>query len=137
MSDYVNRPDVREAMHIPDTVRSWEECSSINSLEYHHQTDGSVWIFDIIRHKYKILLYSGDTDGACPTYGYRLLLEKLNWGMTEKWRPWYTNEQISGYVEKYDGLDFVTVHGVGHMCPQWKREDTTNMIMAWVHGEDF
>ena len=24
MADYVNRPDVREAMHIPDTVKSWE-----------------------------------------------------------------------------------------------------------------
>lgn len=37
--------------------------------------------------------------------------------MTSKWRPWYINDQVAGYVEKYDGLDFATVHGVGHMCP--------------------
>jgi carboxypeptidase C (cathepsin A) len=61
----------------------------------------------------------------------------LNWPVEAEWRPWLTNGQVSGYVEKYDGLDFVTVKGVGHMAPQWAREPVTNMITAWIHGEDF
>jgi len=48
-----------------------------------------------------------------------------------------TNSQVSGYVEKYDGLDFVTVHGVGHMAPQWRPQDVTQMISAWLHNETF
>jgi len=31
------------------------------------------------------------------------------------------NDQIAGYYERYDGLEFTTVHGTGHMSPGWKR----------------
>jgi len=33
VSDYMNRPDVREALHIPESAPAWEECSS--TLNYH------------------------------------------------------------------------------------------------------
>ncbi len=78
------------------------------------------------------MFYSGDTDGAVTTYGSKRWIKDLNWPITEAWRPWYTHEQVSGYVERYDGLDFVTIKGVGHMAPQWAREPTTNMITAWI-----
>jgi len=99
--------------------------------------EGSIWIYSLLKGKYRILKYSGDTDGVVPTYGTRRWIKNLGWTVLEKWRAWYTNDQVSGYIERYNGLDFVTVHGVGHMCPQWKREDVTNMIMAWVHNEEF
>ena len=48
------------------------------------------------------------------------------------------NQQVAGYVEKYEGgLDFVTIHGTGHMAPEWKPEETTKMITAWIHNENF
>jgi serine carboxypeptidase-like clade 1 len=135
MTDYVNRADVREAMNIPATIPSWESCSS--NLDYHSQTEGSLWIYTVLQNKYRILFYSGDTDGAVPTFGTRQWIQELGWEVLSKWTPWYTNGQISGYKESYNGLDFVTVHGVGHMAPQWKRQDVTQMITAWVHGQDF
>mmetsp|Transcript_34240 Transcript_34240/g.25300 ORF Transcript_34240/g.25300 Transcript_34240/m.25300 type:complete len:81 (-) Transcript_34240:105-347(-) len=79
--------------------------------------EGSIWIYKVLRNKYKIMFYSGDTDGALPTYGSRTWIGSLGWEITEKWRYWRTDGQISGYIEQYDGLDFVTVHGVGHMAP--------------------
>jgi len=85
----------------------------------------------------KILIYSGDTDGAVPIYGTRQWIKKLHWKITEEWRTWFTDNQVSGYVERYDGLDFVTVHGTGHMAPEWKPKDVTTMVMAWLHGETF
>mmetsp|Transcript_25596 Transcript_25596/g.18093 ORF Transcript_25596/g.18093 Transcript_25596/m.18093 type:complete len:85 (+) Transcript_25596:794-1048(+) len=84
-----------------------------------------------------MLKYSGDTDGAVPTYGTRQWINELNWPVTEAWRPWFTEGQVSGYVEKYDGLDFATVKGVGHMAPQWARQQVTTMITSWIHGQDF
>ena len=33
LTDYMNRPDVRKAFNIPDTVGVWEQCSS--KLNYH------------------------------------------------------------------------------------------------------
>ncbi len=72
-----------------------------------------------MKDKYKIMFYSGDTDGAVPTYGSRRWITGLGWAEKDdgQWRPWYTNGQVSGYVQNYDGLDFVTIHGVGHMAP--------------------
>jgi serine carboxypeptidase-like clade 2 len=64
-----------------------------------------------------MLFYSGDTDGAVTTYGSKQWIKDLDWAVTTPWRPWKTNEQVSGYVENFDGLDFVTIKGVGHMAP--------------------
>lgn len=90
-----------------------------------------------MKNKYKVLIYSGDTDGAVPTLGTRRWIQSLNWNITNEWRPWMVNGQVAGYVEKYDGLDFVTVHGTGHMAPQWKPQEVTTMVTAWIWGEKF
>jgi len=136
MTDYMNRADVRAALHIGKEAPVWEECNS-GSLQYFPQAEGSLWIYTALRNQVRILFFSGDTDGAVPTYGSRRWIQALNWGVKEKWRPWFTNGQVSGYVEKYNGMDFVTVHGVGHMSPQWKRQEVTTMITSWLHNKDF
>lgn len=135
LSGYMNREDVRDALHIPSSAPGWEMCST--TLEYHEQHEASYWIYGVLKNQVRKLFYSGDTDGAVTTYGSKMWIKDLKWSVNEAWRPWFTNGQVSGYVEKYDGLDFVTVKGVGHMAPQWAREPVTNMIMAWVHNEEF
>lgn len=37
MSDYINRPDVRQALHIPDDMPAWEQCSDKAQDFYHYQ----------------------------------------------------------------------------------------------------
>jgi len=134
-SDYMNLEEVRNALHIPAEVQAWEECS--NKLDYRIFQEGSEWIYKILRGKYRMFFYSGDTDSVVATYGSKLWIKGLGWESTEAWRPWFTEGQVSGYVEKYDGLDFATVKGVGHMAPQWARQPVENMITSWIHGEDF
>lgn len=87
-----------------------------------------------------MLKYSGDTDGAVPTYGTQGWLNDLGWDILEQWRPYYiTNmygKQVAGYVEKYaNGLTFVTVHGAGHMAPQWKRQETYHAVFNWINNQ--
>jgi hypothetical protein len=135
VSDYLNRADVRTALHIPDSAPVYEECS--NELDYHMQQEGSIWIYKVLQNKIRILKYSGDTDGAVPTYDTKQWIQGLEWESTEAWRPWFTDGQVSGYVEKYDGLTFSTVKGVGHMAPQWARMPVTNMINAFIANEDW
>merc|ERR1719464_564087 len=133
VSDYMNWESTREAFNIPSDIQTWGECSE--TLRYHCQTEASYWIYPILRNKYKIMFYSGDTDGAVPTYGSKEWIKELNWPIKEAWKPWTTNGQVSGFIEQYDGLDFVTVKGVGHMAPQWARKPVTDMISAWIHDE--
>jgi hypothetical protein len=138
MADYLNRADVRAALHIPLAVQAWEGCTTNVNFTYPYSREASVWIYTVLRpYGYKLMHYSGDTDGVVPTWGTRLWIESLGWKTTQDWQPWTTDGQVSGFVIQYDNFWFTTVHGVGHMVPQWKRKDTHNMIIKWIHGESF
>jgi carboxypeptidase C (cathepsin A) len=96
-----------------------------------------MWIYEVLKDNVRKLFYSGDTDGAVSTYGSKLWIMDLNWQTTKAWAPWYTDEQCSGFVQKYDGLDFVTVKGVGHMAPQWARKACLQMIESFVNNTPY
>ena len=42
------------------------------------------------------------------------------------------DKQVAGWWERYDGLDFIIVRGVGHMAPQWAPEAVLNMVNNWM-----
>jgi hypothetical protein len=89
VSDYLNRADVRDALHVPVSAPAYEECS--NTLDYKMQQEGSIWIYKVLRNKIRILKYSGDTDGAVPTFDTKSWIRDLQWESTDAWRPWYTH----------------------------------------------
>ena len=99
---------------------------------------GSFFLYkDLIASKIKILIYSGDTDGAVPFTGTRKWIKNLNLDIKEKWRSWRVNDkELAGYVEKYQGLTFVTVKGTGHMVPQWKKVEAFYMLNQFLNGKD-
>jgi len=132
----MNQADTRAAFNIPSSVPTWEMCNE-TTLEYSEQHFASMWIYEVLKDNVRKLFYSGDTDGAVSTYGSKLWIMDLNWQTTKSWAPWYTDEQVSGFAQKYDGLDFVTVKGVGHMAPQWARKACLQMIEAFVNNTDY
>jgi len=87
-----------------------------------------------LQNKYRILFYSGDTDGAVPTFGSLAWLELIGWKKTSEWKPYMVNGQVGGYLQEYDGLTFATVHGAGHMVPQWRRAESYYLIFNWLFG---
>jgi carboxypeptidase C (cathepsin A) len=135
LSDYVNRADVRRALNIPDSIQAWSMCSNEVSSNYHLQLEGSLFIYKILmQYDYKILFFSGDTDGAVPTLGTRRWIETLNMSVKNKWRQWsVTAGEVAGYIINYNGMDFATIHGAGHMAPQWKRLEVTTLFTNWIH----
>jgi len=60
--------------------------------------EGSYWIYIQLKGKYRMLKYSGDTDGAVPTLGTKQWISRLNWPITEIWRQWFTDGQVSGSI---------------------------------------
>jgi hypothetical protein len=51
LSGYMNREDVRAALNIPDSVQTWEMCST--TLDYHEQTEASMWIYTTLKNHVK------------------------------------------------------------------------------------
>jgi hypothetical protein len=42
------------------------------------------------------------------------------------------NDALCGYIEEREGLTFATVHGTGHMVPQWKRAEAYYLVFNWL-----
>lgn len=131
VTDYMNLEETRVAFNIPSEVQAWEQCSNI---DYTIGAESSMWIYPLLKDRYRMMFYSGDTDAAVATYGSKQWINDLGWKVTDEWRAWQTEGQDSGFTEKREGLDFYTVKGVGHMAPQWKRGPVNTMIMSWMHG---
>lgn len=131
--EYYGRSDVREALHIPADVQDWTLCTTKITLEY-HRGQGSQWVYEALQGKYKMLHFSGDTDGAVPTLGTEGWINSLNWAVEEKWRTYLVDGQVAGYLEAYEGgFTFATVHGAGHMAPQFKPPQTYHLIKNWIN----
>lgn len=139
-SDYLNRADVRLALHIPDTLgKTWYACLPEGTLTYPFFREGSIWIYNLLKEyspKYKMVHWSGDTDGVVPTLGTRQWIDAQNWEVSMDWEQWTTDGQVSGYFIQYENIfTFATVHGVGHQAPGWKKKDMQEIITKYIHGE--
>jgi len=126
VSDYLNQANVRLTLHIDDAVQPFSECVNNANWTYAYSREASQWIYPILKQAgIRQIFYSGDTDGAVGLAGSRQWIKELAYPIRRKWQPWFTTlnvvPEVSGYVVSYEGLDFATVHGVGHMAPQWAR----------------
>mmetsp|Transcript_556 Transcript_556/g.1068 ORF Transcript_556/g.1068 Transcript_556/m.1068 type:complete len:311 (-) Transcript_556:269-1201(-) len=70
MTDWINQEDVRKALHIDDSIEKFESCNNDINEKWGYQNEGSFWIYPILKAAgIRMTFYSGDTDGAVPTYG--------------------------------------------------------------------
>mmetsp|Transcript_29515 Transcript_29515/g.28678 ORF Transcript_29515/g.28678 Transcript_29515/m.28678 type:complete len:92 (+) Transcript_29515:256-531(+) len=87
-----------------------------------------------------MLHYSGDTDGSVPTFGTLQWIEEmvteLSLATLTPWYPYQLDGQVAGYYVSYAGFDFATVHGAGHMVPQFKRPESYVLFTHWFRGAE-
>jgi cathepsin A (carboxypeptidase C) len=83
--DYLNRQDVKDALHIPPAAEAWDMCNMEVNLGYERNLTASQWVYSALKGKYRMLKFSGDIDGAVPTYGTLQWINQLNWKITKKW----------------------------------------------------
>ena len=66
VSIFMNWPATRDAFNISSDAAAWSMCSDI---DYTMNPEASYWIYPLLKDRYRIMIYSGDTDGAVATYG--------------------------------------------------------------------
>lgn len=140
---FLNDQAVREGFHIWSNVSStWHMCTNVS---YTPGENASYFLYpSLIQKGYRILVYSGDTDGLVPTVGtigwIEQLQKDLNMALVQPHTPWTlpglnANEtQIAGFSRKYSGLEFATIMGVGHMAPQWQPAAAFKMINSFLNN---
>jgi carboxypeptidase C (cathepsin A) len=70
------------------------------------------------------------------TYGTKAWIQNENWPIKSAWNQYYVDGQVGGYVETRDNgqFTFATIHGAGHMAPQWRPSYTYHTIFNWIKG---
>jgi carboxypeptidase C (cathepsin A) len=69
----------------------------------------------------RIMQYSGDADPCVPYVGTQRWIDSLKLPVQQPWRPWRTNNFVSGYTTVYSGagigsnFTFTTIRDAGHM----------------------
>lgn len=143
-TDYLNRADVQAAIHVHGNV-TWGMCSDTVSANYNSNDTLApmmpVYQFLINGSKtigskaLDILVYSGDNDAICATLGTQQWIWDLGYAVKEEWAPWNDAEgQLAGFLTKFDGFSFATVHGAGHMVPQTRPAQALELFTAFLLG---
>ncbi|KAK2989812.1 hypothetical protein RJ640_021981 [Escallonia rubra] len=59
----------------------------------------------------------GDTDAVLPLTATRYSINALQLKTINHWYAWYDKQQVGGWSQVYEGLNYVTVRGAGHEVP--------------------
>ena len=95
--------------------------------------------------KYRMWIYSGDTDACVPYWGTEEWTRELGFDVRHDWHPWKSPiatggvPQRAGYVVDYNtstNFKFVTVSGAGHMVPTYKPKFALTLFEAFLKDED-
>ena len=139
--DYLNRDDVKEALHAKADV-SWGSCSNIiRYSEKDMNIDMAPFYNELIDGGYglKILVYSGDDDSVCAMSGTDEWLWDLGYSPVEGkyWKEWKVDKQTAGYVTHFEdgALTYATVHGAGHEVPTYKPKQALVLFENYINGE--
>ncbi|XP_057725876.1 serine carboxypeptidase-like 31 [Arachis stenosperma] len=136
---YYNRPDVQKALHAGDghNLKNWSIC---NNDIFNGWGDSKASVVPIYRKLIaggglRIWIYSGDTDGRVPVLSTRYSLSSLELRVRKAWRPWYHENEVSGWVEEYEGLTFATFRGAGHAVPCFKPSSSLAFFSSFLRGQ--
>ncbi|XP_006296368.2 putative serine carboxypeptidase-like 23 isoform X1 [Capsella rubella] len=136
---YYNRPDVQRAMHanVTSIPYKWTTCNMVLNTNWAESDFSVLPIYkELIATGLRIWVFSGDTDSVVPVTGTRLSLSKLNLPVKTRWYPWYSEKQVGGWTEVYEGLTFVTVRGAGHEVPVLQPERALTLLRSFLAGKE-
>ncbi|CAH9133739.1 unnamed protein product [Cuscuta epithymum] len=138
-TSYYNRGDVQKALHASDGlhVKKWSICndSIFNQWDWEQSPESVLPIYrTLMAAGIKIWVYSGDVDGRVPVLSTRYSIGVLGLPITKPWRPWYYGKQVSGWVQEYEGLTFVTFRAAGHDVPTFKPAESLTLFSSFISG---
>ncbi|KAM3724505.1 Serine carboxypeptidase ctsa-4.1 [Dirofilaria immitis] len=154
---YLNLPDVRKALHIPDNLPPWSMCSKTVLSNYTRQYLDIMPVFESIIHSLqiqlhdtlRILIYNGDADIQYNFLSNEWFVTRLTEGYQESEREQWTfqedsqfQKQLAGYYQQFSminfiTIDFLTIKGAGHFAPLDRGGPTLQMFSNFIENIDY
>lgn len=138
VAKYLNRPEVRAAIHVTESPLNWTSCSGVLNYTTQHDTMGPIVKELVDSGRLRTLIYNGDVDMACNFLGDEWFVNTLGYRPISSYKIWKLHHQVAGFFQTYSGnLTFVTVKGSGHMVPQDKAPQALKMITNFLTNSPF
>lgn len=135
---YLNSPEVREAIHIPKKVGAWDTCSMLVYIVKYPTLPGGLapQMKSLIESKRKLtmLVYNGDVDAVCNFLGDEWFVDDLGRKTVADYAIWRVDKQVAGWVKHFDGITYATVRGSGHMVPSDRPREAFEMIKIFLNS---
>jgi serine carboxypeptidase-like clade I len=172
MGQYMNRPDVRTALHVDPALGAWP--NPAGHFDYTKEFDACNWedlsdprsmidFYRTIAPQLQVTwVYNGDTDPCVSYEGTRQAIKAVGFAELDggSYRPWFFDHakttaklldekavlfgpdlllqdagpQFGGEIVNYEhNLAFLTVHGSGHMVPQFRPQAALHMLDRLLH----
>lgn len=143
MVNYLNRGDVRQALHIPKHAAKFSTFSELaaDMLEIGEQDSVAAICNDLLSKGLRILIYNGLEDGKdCNFLSINLLIRDLNWPGKKKFlkaqtNVWKLNGKVAGYAKESKYLTQVKVRGAGHLAPIDQPERVMDIFKHFMNQE--
>ena len=111
---YLNRPDVREAIHATSKIGRFEECADppFNALSHQDGQGVTTQLEAELNEGTRLLLFSGQYDVVCNHLGSEYTLSRLEWSGRLDWLKaqrgiWMLNGYPVGYMKSYKNLQYL------------------------------
>lgn len=104
-------------------------------------------LYKTLAEKYRVWIYSGDSDGCVPHVGTEEWTADLGFAVADEWHPWVsdgdgangTTAVIVGYTVAFGGASkdfrFATIMDSGHEVPTFKPVPAFAMLQRFWKGE--
>ncbi|KAJ8964489.1 hypothetical protein NQ314_004776 [Rhamnusium bicolor] len=141
MAKYVQRADVRAAIHVGNSTFHSEDQTVEKFLMNDVMQSVSPWITELLSN-YRVLIYNGQLDiiVAYPlTVNY---LQNLQFSGADQYKTairyqWYVDSELAGYVKQAGNLTEVLVRDAGHMVPADQPQWAVDLITRFTRNKPF
>ncbi|PFH50137.1 hypothetical protein AMATHDRAFT_41047 [Amanita thiersii Skay4041] len=138
ITQYLDRPDVVNALHATDHSGSWIECrGTIHSHFDENKLNASVTILPKVLSKIPVLIFAGDQDLICNYVGLEAMISAMTWngatGLgTVQTQSWNVNNDRAGTWVESRNLTYAKIFNASHMAPFDSPHITHDMMLRFM-----
>ncbi|XP_011630686.1 LOW QUALITY PROTEIN: venom serine carboxypeptidase-like [Pogonomyrmex barbatus] len=141
MSDWIQKVDVRRAIHVGNNTFHVETKTVEEHLKGDIMQSVVFFLTDLLQH-YKVLIYNGQLDIIVAYPLTENYLKHLQWSGAEKYakaprKIWMVGNDLAGYTKTVDNLTEVLVRNAGHMVPKDQPKWALDLITRFTHNKNF
>jgi len=146
ITHYLNKPEVRSALHVTKQISSFDLFSDqvSKNLNGEIQKSDLALYGDLLTIPLPVMVFNGLDDASDSNFlGTSLWLAQLNWRHNKDFAEtaqciWYgENHEVAGFARSAYGLTQIKMRNAGHMAPMDQPANTLDMLDRFVNQKSF